>query len=109
LNQRYQQAIDVLSAGKDHTMTVTGNSMVPLIYSKSKLMFRATDDYQVGDVVMARVSGRMIDAHKITKVDASGRFMIANNRGHENGWASQIFGRVIAVNGLQFGRPANQG
>jgi hypothetical protein len=108
MNQRYQQAIDVLDAGQGHTMTVTGYSMVPLIYSKSKLTFRATNDYQVGDVVFCKVNGRLIDAHKITKVDASGRFMIGNNKGYENGWASQIFGRVIAVNGEAFGRPVSK-
>lgn len=105
MNQRYQQAIDALETGRDHTMTVTGNSMVPLIYSKSKLTFRATNDYQVGDVAFCKVSGRYIDAHKITKVGADGRFMISNNKGYDNGWASTIYGRVIAVNGEPFGRP----
>lgn len=105
MRSRYHQAMDALAAGHDHTMQVFGNSMTPLIYTKSKLTFRATNDYQVGDVVMCKVNGRMIDAHKITKIDSSGRFMIANNHGHENGWASRVFGRVIAVNGEAFGRP----
>lgn len=94
-----------LAQGQQPTMRVFGNSMLPLIKSKSKLTFAKTDDYQVGDVVMARVKGRIIDAHKITKIDDKGRCMIANNRGRENGWASQIFGRVVAVNGEPFGRP----
>ena len=89
-------------------MKVIGRSMLPLIKSHSKLTFRATDDYVVGDVVFCKVKGkkgsRFIDAHKITKIDSQGRCMIANNRGRENGWASQIYGRVIAVNGESFGR-----
>jgi SOS-response transcriptional repressor LexA len=104
VNPRYQQAIEALEAGRDHTMTVTGNSMVPLIYSKSKLTFSPTGDYQVGDVVFCKVDGRLIDAHKITKVGSDGRFMISNNKGYDNGWASKIYGRVVAVNGEPFGR-----
>lgn len=78
--------------------------MVPLIYTKSKLTFRATDDYQVGDVVFCKVKGRFIWAHKITKHGADGRFMISNNKGYDNGWTTQVYGRVIAVNGASFGR-----
>ena len=103
--KRYERVLAALSKGQQPTMRVFGNSMLPLIKSKSKLTFAKTDDYQVGDVVMCRVKGRMIDAHKITKIDSDGRHMIANNKGRENGWASQIFGRVIAVNEDPFGRP----
>jgi len=101
---RYERVIAALEKGQTPTMRVFGNSMLPLIKSASKLTFKATNDYQVGDVVMAHVRGRTIDAHLITKIDAQGRFMIANNRGRENGWASRIYGRVIAVNGEPFGR-----
>lgn len=105
---RYERAMANLAAGRDHTMRVTGNSMMPIIKSRSKLTFRATNDYQVGDVVFCKVKGkkgsRFIDAHKITKKDAQGRFMIANNKGHENGRATQVYGRVIAINDEPFGR-----
>ena len=98
----------LLAVGKDATMKVIGRSMLPIIQSHSKLTFRATADYQVGDVVFCKVKGKkgskFIDAHKITKIDSQGRCMIANNRGRENGWASQIYGRVIAINGGSFGR-----
>ena len=110
MNEKYERAMRALSSGQDHTMKVIGNSMLPLIQSGSKLTFRATGDYQIGDVVFCKVKGRkgtrFIDAHKITKKDAEGRYMIANNHGHENGWSTQIFGRVIAVNGEPFGRQA---
>ena len=101
---KYERAIKTLNEGDEHTMKVFGQSMKPIIESGSSLTFRKTDDYQVGDVVLSRVRGRLIDAHKITKVDAEGRFMIANNRGRENGWTKNVFGRVIAVNGSPFGR-----
>jgi SOS-response transcriptional repressor LexA len=103
---RYERVLAALEKGQEPAMRVFGNSMQPIIASKSKLTFKKTDDYEVGDVVMAKVKGRIIDAHKITKIDHEGRCMIANNRGRENGWASKILGRVIAVNGEPFGRPS---
>lgn len=102
---RYERVFEALAAGERPTMSVSGQSMMPIIKSGSKLTFAKTDDYQIGDVVMARVRGRVIDAHKITKIADDGRCMISNNRGHDNGWASQIFGRVVEVNGEAFGRP----
>jgi hypothetical protein len=85
-------------------MKAFGRSMVPLIANGSVLTYRATNDYQVGDVVFSKVKGRLIAAHKITKIDSNGRFMIANNKNRENGWASKVFARVVAVNGEPFGR-----
>ncbi len=104
LMNKYERAIAAFERGETHTMRVFGNSMQPVIRTKSKLTFASTDDYQVGDVVMCKVKGRMIDAHWITKKDSQGRFMIANNHNHENGWASQIVARVVAINGEAFGR-----
>ena len=101
---RQERARAALERGEQPTMRVFGNSMRPMILTKSKLTYAKTDDYQVGDVVMCKVKGRFIDAHKITKID-DGRFMIANNHGRENGWTRTIYGRVIAVNGESFGRP----
>lgn len=85
-------------------MRVFGNSMLPLIKTKSVVVYRPTNDYQVGDVVFVKVGGNYL-THKITKIDSKGRYMIANNKGRENGWASKIYGRVIQVNGEPFGRP----
>lgn len=103
---KYERAVAALAEGHDFTMKVTGQSMMPIIKSGSALTFRKTDDYEVGDVVLSKVKGRWIDAHKITKIDASGRYLISNNKGWDNGWTKKVFGRVIAVNGEQFGRVA---
>jgi hypothetical protein len=104
LMDKYERVVKALAASQTCKMKVFGRSMLPIIESGSKLTFQATNDYQVGDVVFCKVKGRYIDAHKITKIDSQGRFMIANNRGRENGWASQIYGRVVEVNGEPFGR-----
>lgn len=102
---KYERAVTTLESGQDFTMKVFGNSMRPMIDSGSDLTFRKTDDYEVGDVVLSKVRGKFIDAHKITKVGADGRFMISNNKGRDNGWASRVYGRVIRINGRPFGRP----
>lgn len=104
LMKRHEQTVALLGDGKDASMRVFGNSMVPLIRTKSVVTYRATDDYQVGDVVFVKI-GRSYLTHKVTKTDAKGRYMIANNKGRENGWAGTIYGRVIAVDGEPFGRP----
>lgn len=104
MNQRYERAIAALDRGEDAKMRVFGNSMLPLIKTKSVVTIRRTNDYKIGDVAFVKAGGN-IYVHKITKIDDKGRFMIANNKGRENGWASKVYGRVIAVNGDSFGRP----
>lgn len=106
---KYEIAVEALNKGEKHTFKAFGPSMKPLIESGSNLTFLKTDDYQVGDVVLSKVKGNWIGAHKITKIGADGRFMIANNKGHENGWTKNVYGRVIAVNGRPFGRKVEDG
>jgi len=103
---KYEKAIEALDAGKDYTMKVFGNSMTPIIKSGSKLTFRQFLTYRVGDVCLSKIRGRYVDAHKITKIDASGRYLISNNKGHDNGWTKKVFGRVIKIEGQPFGRKA---
>lgn len=76
---------------------VFGQSMKPILESGSFLTFEKRPNYEVGDIVFCKVRGRYIDAHKITKIDSHGRYMISNNHGHDNGWSSQIFGKAIAA------------
>lgn len=101
---KYEAAINALTRNGYHTMKVFGNSMRPLIESGSTLTFKADNKFEIGDVVLCKVKGRWIDAHKITKVSAEGRYMIANNHGYENGWTNKVYARVVTVNGKPFGR-----
>ena len=78
------------------TMTCYGNSMTPIFSSKEMLRFQKFDTYEIGDCVFCKVNGRFIDAHKITKKGERG-YMIANNHGHENGWTTQVYGKVVAI------------
>ncbi len=81
------------------SMKAFGNSMLPIIESGSLLTFEVKDEYEVGDIVFCKVKGRHIEAHKITKKDNNKGYMIANNKGHENGWTKTIFGYVTEING----------
>ena len=101
---KYEMTMAALDSGKDAKMRVFGNSMSPLIKTKSVVTYRRTEDYQVGDVVLAKVKGNYL-THKIAKIDSKGRYLIANNKGYENGWVKTILARVIAVEGEPFGRP----
>ncbi len=101
---KYQRVLDAVADGKDAKMKAHGRSMIPLIENGSVLTYRATNDYQIGDVVFCKVKGSYIAAHRITKINSDGKHMIANYRGRENGWASEIFARVIEVDGEAFGR-----
>ena len=74
---------------------VFGQSMKPILESGSFLTFETAPRYEVGDIVFCKVKGRYIDAHKITKIDSQGRYLISNNHGHDNGWSRRIFGKVV--------------
>ena len=76
-------------------MKCFGNSMTPILKSGSLITFEVREQYEIGDIVFCKVKGNYIDAHKITKKDAEGRYMIANNHGHENGWTKQVFGKAV--------------
>lgn len=72
-----------------------GQSMKPILESGSLLTFQTQSQYEIGDIVFCKVKGRYIDAHKITKIDSQGRYLISNNHGFDNGWTTQIFGKII--------------
>jgi SOS-response transcriptional repressor LexA len=91
---RLKEELETIGTGK---MKGFGNSMMPIIKSGSLLTFEKRDKYEVGDIAFCKVKGRFIDAHLITKIDAQGRYMIANNKGFENGWTNQIFGKVVNI------------
>lgn len=94
---KYQSVVDDLEKGNQVTMKVFGQSMMPIIKSGTELTFEKKDSYEVGDIVLCRVKSRWIDAHKITKVNDKKGYMIANNKGYENGWTKKVFGKVIKI------------
>lgn len=96
LNPKYSKAIEELTKQGHTTFRVFGNSMMSIIKSGSTLYFEKADNYEIGDVVFCRVSGRIIDAHLITAKGERG-WLISNNHGHDNGWTKQIYGKVVKI------------
>ena len=92
---KYEQLKTELENSGTGKMKCFGNSMTPIIKSGTVLTFVKQQNYEIGDIVFCKVKGRYIDAHKITKKDQEGRFMISNNHGFDNGWTRTIFGKVI--------------
>lgn len=89
---KLKEELDNSGNGK---MTCFGNSMTPILNSGDTLTFVKQDDYDVGDIVFCKVKGRWIDAHKIIKKNEQRGYLIANNKGHENGWTHSVYGKVV--------------
>ncbi|MEU9271994.1 S26 family signal peptidase [Streptomyces sp. NPDC048251] len=82
----------------------SGSSMVPLIRSRQQTVVAPVDPSKldVGDIVLARVSGTVY-LHLVSALDpARKRVQISNNRGHVNGWTGydRVFGICVAVDGV---------
>jgi hypothetical protein len=80
-----------------------GASMVPLIRSRQLVTVAPVDPARiaVGDIVLARVAGKMY-LHLVSALDhARSRVQISNNRGRANGWTSctRVYGICVAVEG----------
>lgn len=93
--EKYTNLMAELAEHGKGQMKCFGNSMKPILPNPSLCHYVVADKYEVGDIVFCKVRGRFIDAHIITKISADGRYMIANNRGYENGWTRAIYGRVV--------------
>ena|ERR1035441_10263156 len=94
---KYERLIEDLEKDGIGKMKCFGNSMLPIIKSGSLLTFQKKDTYDIGDIVCCKIRGRYIDAHKVTKKDPNKGYMIANNRGYENGWTKRIYGYVTHI------------
>jgi SOS-response transcriptional repressor LexA len=94
---KYEHCKTELAKGNEAKMTCFGNSMLPILKSGSTLTFKACESYEIGDIVFCKCRGRLIDAHKVIKIDKNKGYLIANNKGHENGWTHTIYGKCIKI------------
>ena len=93
--------VELLKTNKTVTFTAHGNSMSPRIENKEEVTVSSNiSNLAVGYIVLCRVKGNyylhLIKAIKVVK-NKGKRFLIANNKGRENGWIGQssIFGKKI--------------
>lgn len=94
MNNKYIRLINDLENAGTGKMKAFGTSMLPILKSGTLLTFEKSVEYEIGDIVFCKVKGKYIDAHKIIKKDVGKGYLIANNRGFENGWTKIIYGRV---------------
>jgi len=92
---KYERLINELDENGIGKMKCFGNSMIPILNSGGLMTFEKNIDYNIGDMVFCKVKGRFIDCHLITKINDSRGYMIANNKGWENGWTKTIYGKAI--------------
>lgn len=89
---------DRLQSGETFVTSERGNSMAPLIYSgqEHKLAPVKLDDVVLGDIVYCKVNGNFY-THLVKAIDDKRGLLIGNNRGKNNGWTKQVYGKVIEV------------
>jgi hypothetical protein len=86
-----------LEAGETFTTSEGGNSMAPKIHSRQKHVLAPIklEDVVKGDIVFCKVGGKYY-THLVRAIGPRGAH-IYNNKGRENGWTKQVFGKVIEV------------
>mmetsp|Transcript_5672 Transcript_5672/g.8606 ORF Transcript_5672/g.8606 Transcript_5672/m.8606 type:complete len:107 (-) Transcript_5672:54-374(-) len=92
---RYDRLLKELQATGMGKIKVFGQSMLPIIRSGSLLTFKRQKEYTTGDIVCCKVKGNMIGAHHIVSVCDSRGYLIANNKGHQNGYTRTVYGKVV--------------
>ena len=90
-----------LAQGRPTTCKPSGNSMIPLIYSKDEVLIYPVEekDIEVGDVLLCKVRGNVL-LHKVHSIKLKGDkriFTISNNKGFVNGTASKVYGRLQSI------------
>jgi len=89
--------IEKLQKGEIVKYTAHGNSMFPKIKNKEEVVLSpVTTDPEIDDIVFCKVKGKMY-LHLVTTikiVKKNKKFLISNNKGHDNGWIgiNAIFG-----------------
>jgi phage repressor protein C with HTH and peptisase S24 domain len=88
--------IQKLKNGETVQFRPHGNSMQGKIES-GNLVTVSPDisNVSIGDIVLCKVAGNQY-VHLVKAKDGH-RYQIGNNKGHINGWTTQIYGKVIRV------------
>ena len=87
--------ISKLQAGESVSFRPKGNSMSGKIESGQLVTVEPIVEALPGDIVLCKVKGN-IYVHLVKAVGDKG-YLIANNKGYENGWTKTIYGKVTKV------------
>ncbi len=93
--------IEKLLAGETVQFRPHGNSMSGKVENGELVTVEPVSDSRmlaVGDIVLCKVHGReFLHLVKGIRRGSTTLFQIGNNRGHINGWTSNIFGKCTKV------------
>jgi phage repressor protein C with HTH and peptisase S24 domain len=94
----YKKPFERLENGETFIHSESGNSMIPLIKSKQRVVLSPTkwEDVEIDDIVYAKVSGKFF-LHKVSAKNNNRGVQISNNKGHVNGWTKHVYGKVIKI------------
>ncbi len=87
-----------LSMGRRIISKEPGNSMLPLIKSRQpvEIIPITIEDVEVGNIVYCKVHGKYY-THLVKAKDTKKGLLISNNKGRENGWTRQVYGKVVKI------------
>lgn len=88
--------IEQLKQGKTIQFRPRGSSMEPKIKSGELVTLApaSIDTVKDYDIVLCKVHGRQY-LHLIRSIGSDGACLIANNKGHINGWTREIYGVLV--------------
>lgn len=92
-------AIEKLRRGETVTLKPSGNSMHPIVKNGERVTVEPLpEDAKLtkNTVVLCTVRGRQY-LHQVVSTRPNGDVLVANNRGHLNGWTSRsnVYGRLV--------------
>ena len=89
--------IESLKNGETVQFRPHGNSMIGKVESGQLCTVEpiVKENLKKGDIVLCKVNGKQY-LHLVKAIKGD-QFLIGNNKGHDNGWTTQIFGKCIKV------------
>lgn len=107
MNRYVLEKIERLKNGEILISKEPGNSMEPILKSREPVILTPFPDLatavrtlQKGDIVFAKVKGTCY-THKVYAVDPERGVCIGNNRGHLNGYTTDVYAQAHIIPGAR--------
>ncbi|MEG2044813.1 MAG: S24/S26 family peptidase [Clostridia bacterium] len=81
LEDMYPFMNEMLSAGKEIEITITGDSMFPTLHNRRDMVVLAkTEDFKRGDIVLYRRKTGQFVLHRIVRISDEDLFLVGDNQ-----------------------------
>lgn len=96
-----EECIELLNEGKTVLLTAKGDSMLPFIRDREKIILQKAETYRRGDIVLARTDNGTTVLHRIIRTGNGTATLMGdrNLRKKEKCPLSGIKGKVISISG----------